>query len=722
MKRALSVLLLAAWCAVAQAPNPNPAAVGARPRVTHTTIPASDQTQIRTAPRLPSWHELKFAPLPAIKIPNVDTVTLPNGMRVFLLEDHELPLVSGFALVRTGELLDPPAKRGLAEITGMVLRTGGTHAKSGDQIDEQLENIAASVESHISDSNGSVSFSCMKENTDEVMQVFHDLLTGPEFRQDKFELAKTQLRSAISRRNDDPNGILSREFGSIVYGRNTPFGWTVEYENLNNIHRQDLIDFYKRYYFPSNIMLGIYGDFSAPQMKEHLTKLFADWTYTQPAVPKFPEVTAKPVPGVFVATKDDVTQTFFEVGHLGGTLRDKDFAALEVAGDILGGGFSSRLFQRVRTKLGYAYSVGASWGANYDHPGLFEIFGSTQSKYTLATLKASLEELNRLRESEVTDQELKTAKDTVLNGFVFFFDRPSKTLNRLMLYDYFGYPKDFIFEYQKAVAAVTKADVLRVARQYFRPQDLTIVAVGNPKDFGQPLAELGLKVTPIELTIPEPKQEAAAPASAADVARGRELLARVRTALGGEAKLSSIKDVDYTADVEIQTPGAVMKAQQHNMFLPPWTFRQEMSLPFLKQTVYSNGKSGWIVSPQGTQPTPAPVVKQMQGESFRLLYVLVMHDQAAAVGPDTLEIRDDGQNAKLTIDPATGLPAKVSYTGGPGGANEVVETFSDWRDVNGIKVPFERTITQGGKKFANVHIKTYKFNAGLTEAQLSTKP
>src|SRR5207253_6153909 len=168
------------------------------------------------------------------------------------------------------------------------------------------------------------------------------------------------------------------------------------------------------------------------------------WKYTQPPVPSFPKVQAVAAPGVYVAAKTDVTQTFFNVGHLGGELRDKDYPALEVAAQILGGGFSSRLFQNVRTKHGWAYNIGSSWAANYDHPGTFRISGSTQSAHTVDALKAVREELDKIRTTEVTGQELQSAKDTVLNGFVFYFDRPSKTLNRLMQYEYHGYPKDFI--------------------------------------------------------------------------------------------------------------------------------------------------------------------------------------------------------------------------------------------------------------------------------------
>ncbi len=466
--------------------------------------PGSEAT-VRTVTNLPSYTALHFPPLKAIHIPKPETFTLPNGMKVFLLENHELPLISGSALVRTGNLFDPPDKRGLAEITGDVLRSGGTKDATGDQIDKTLEDMAASVESNIGESRGSISFSCLKENVDPVMGIFRDFLTSAEFRQEKVDLAKTQMRSAIARRNDEPSGIASREFSSIVYGRNSPFGWIVEYADVNRIQRQDLVDFYKRYYFPANIMLAVYGDFSSAEMKARIEKLFDSWTYKQPAVPKFPVYSGTPQPGIYVADKSDVTQTFFEIGHIGGLLSSKDFPALAVTANILGGGFTSRLMRKIRTELGYAYSLGAGWGAGYLSPGLFQISGSTKSATTTQTIEAIEKELAKIRTGEVTDEELKTAKDTVLNSFVFFFDTPAKTLNRLVLYEYYGYPSDFIFQYQKAVERVTKADVLRAAKEYLKPENLTIVAVGNSREFGEPLTSLNLPVHNLDLTIPEPK-------------------------------------------------------------------------------------------------------------------------------------------------------------------------------------------------------------------------
>jgi zinc protease len=684
------------------------------------------QTEVRRATVLPSFKDLKYPPLPAIKIPEPVEFTLSNGMKVFLLEDHELPLVSGSALIRTGNLFDPDYKRGLAGLTGEVLRSGGTKAKTGDQLDEELENVAAQVESQIGESSGTLSFSCLKDNTDLVLGIFKDFLTSAEFREDKVDLAKTQLRSEISRRNDDPGGIAEREFSDILYGRNNPYGWMIEYAHVDNIQRQDLVDFYHRFYFPSNIMLEIYGDFSAADMKAKLEQLLGSWKYAQPPVPPFPKVQQPPTPGVFLATKTDVTQTFFNVGHLGGELRDKDYPALEVASQILGGGFASRLFRNVRTQHGWAYNIGSGWAASYDHPGTFRISGSTQSAHTVDTLKAIREELDRIRTSEVTDQELQTAKDTTLNGFVFHFDRPSKTLNRLVQYEYYGYPRDFIFQYQKAIAAVTKADILRVAQKNFRPQDLTYVAVGNPQEFGTPLSALGMKVEPIDLTIPEPKKQTAAQADPASLEKGKALLQRVQQALGGADKLAAVRDIQYQANVEMQTPGAVMKVKQTNTFLAPSSLRQDLELPFGKQSVYSDGTTGWMAGFQGMQALPPQAVKQARAEVFRQIALIVLSDRdpdrtVNYAGPGMLEISSkSGESVRLEVDEKTGMPAKTSYQ--EGGQGVISQIFSDWRDVNGIRLPFAWTTMRDDKQFATVKIDNYKINSGLTPEVLSKKP
>ena len=668
------------------------------------------------------YKSLKFPALREVKPPEPVFFTLPNGMKVFLLEDHELPLLSGSALIKTGNLFDPPDKRGLADLTGQIMRSGGTKAKSGDELDEDLESVAASVESSIGESNGSVSFSCLKENTDQVMAIFRDVMTQPEFRPDKVDLAKTQARSGISRRNDDAAGIASREFASTVYGRNTPWGWTIEYEHIDRIQRADMVRFHQRYFFPKNVILSIYGDFSAIAMKVRLQNLFASWTVQQEPVPAFPAMDLTRHPGIQLAERDDVTQTFFEIGHLGGQLNEKDYPALQVAVNILGSGFSSRLVQTVRTKLGYAYSVSAGWGVGYASLGAFQINGSTKSASTTDTIRVIRQEVEKLRQSPVTADELKIAKDAVLNSFVFSFDKPSKTLNRMVVYEYFGYPKDFIFQYQKAVEQVTAADVLRVAKERFRPDDFTIVAVGNPKEFGKDkLESLKIPIQKIDLTIPQPKAAAAQ--------AGNALLIRAQQAMGGRAKLESVKDLESTADVKFQMGATMAPAKQHTRRIFPSTMRQDQELPFGNVVAYSDGKEGWMKSPQGTTGLPPAVAEQIRQDMFRNIVSLVLSDAAPSrtvttVAADALEIVEGPNKARLTFDPATGLPAKISYMTNPmaGAANEVVETYSAWKSVNEVMLPHEYTIDQAGKRFAEGKYTSYRINAGLKAEDLSKKP
>ena len=572
-------------------------------------------------------------------------------------------------------------------------------------------------------------FSALKENSGEVLAAFHDVLTAPEFRQDKIDLARTQLSGGIARRNDEPQGIVEREFTNIVYGKNTPYGWEEEYATIDRISRADLAGFYRRYFFPANIDAGGLGRFRyAPEMKARLEKLFADWTVEQPPVPPFPPA-AKPPPGTYLARKKDVTQTFFSMGQLGGEFKDKDYPALEIMADILGGGFQSRLFQRVRTKMGNAYEIGADWDANYDHPGLFEISGSTKSLSTVETLQAIQEEVDRIRTSEVTEEELKTAKDTALNSLVFAFDTKAKTLGRMLTYEYYGYPSDFIQQYQKAIEAVTRADVLRVAKEHLNPADFTIVAVGNPDDFGQPLASLGAPVHTIDLTIPQETPEAAK-ADAASLEKGKQILARAQQAVGGAGQLAAVKDYIRSYDLQVEPSAGGMLVKETDRWIAPNYFRQDTALPTGKLSAYTDGRIGWIATPQGSGPLSGARLKQVQGDLFRLYFRLLLSDRIAgrtvnALDDNTVEISDTGGAiARLELNAETGLPQRLLYevaraSGPPVPAEEV---WADFQEIAGVKVPRKITIAQGGRKFAEVKLTGCKVNSGIQPQELQRRP
>lgn len=697
----------------------------ARAQVAPPAIPAKTAAK---AAAVPAPKDLKFPPLRPFPAPNVEAVTLPNGMRLFLLEDHELPVINGAARIRTGSLFDPPDKIGLAALTGAVMRTGGTKTRTGQQLNLQLENLAASVESGIDEASGSVSFFALNDSAGPVMEVFRDVLTAPEFLQDRIDLQKAQITSAILRRNDDAGKVAQREFTSVLYGRDSPFGWQEQYETINRIDRTDLRNFYRRYYFPKNVMLAVWGDFDTAAMKARIATLFAGWTVEQPPVPEFPKVMDAPAPGIYLAEKKDVQKAFFTLGHLGGELNDKDYPALRIMADILGGGFHSRLAQRVRTGTGDAYDIGARWEADFDHPGRFEISGSAKPISIVQTLKAIREEVERIRTAEVTEDELRTAKDAALNSTVFAFDTQAKTLGRVLTYEYYGYPKDFLQQYQKGLMAVTRADVLRVAK-HLNPDNLRVVVVGNPVMFGQPLEALGGSVNKLDLTIPEPKPEVVK-RDDASLAQGKRILLRAQQAAGGADKLAAVKDYTEVEELLLTPEYGGMKVVQTERWIAPTTLRQDSVLPTGKISAYSEGRGGWISTPQGVGSLVGARLKQVQGDLFRLYLRLMLSDQIAgrvvnAVNGATLEIGDPaGQTATVECDAGTGLFRSVRYDlpQAAGAPVRVTEEFDDFRDVGGLKIPHKIAITRGGQKFADVTVTEFKVNAGLLTQELAKRP
>ncbi len=447
------------------------------------------------------YKDLVFPQLRDLKVPQIEQVTLSSGMKLFLLEDHELPLIHLSGRIRVGSIYEPADKVGLASMAGGVMRTGGTSSRTGDAIDEELENIAASVETGIGQDSGFASMSVLKEDLDTGLSVLADILMNPAFPEDKIELAKIEQRSAISRRNDSVRSIAFREFKKLIHGPESVYARHSEYETINRIARSDLVDFHGRFFHPNNMMLAVWGDFSTPRMIHDIEEAFRGW---EPQELQFLEVSAVDYrfrDTVNLIEKDDVNQTNIYMGHIGGLMSDPDYFPLILMNRVLGIGFTSRLFREVRSRQGLAYSVFGAFSADFDHPGLFYVGGQTKSETTVRAIRAMIEQVRKMTQAEVTDEELKMARESYLNSFVFKFDSKGEIVNRLMTYAYHGYPLEFLQTTKEKIKKVTKADILRVARKHLKPDHLQILAVGRAQDFDQSLSVLGV-VREIDVSIP----------------------------------------------------------------------------------------------------------------------------------------------------------------------------------------------------------------------------
>jgi len=448
------------------------------------------------------YTDIKAPALPAFDVPQPETFTLANGLRVFLMEDHEIPVISVRTLIRTGSFWEPQDRIGLARLTGTVQRTGGTTSMTGDRIDDFLEVRAASVETGIGGDSGSASMNCLKQDFDDVFKVYLDVLRAPAFSEDKIDLAKVQANASIARRNDNVGGITGREIGRLVYGPTSPLVSLEQYATIAAITRDDLVLWHKTYYHPNNVMLGVSGDFDAKAMRKTIEKALASW----PKGPAFPgaKIVYRTTPnsGVFFIEKPDVTQVNIAMAHLGIEQKNPDYFAAQVMNDVLGGGFSGRLMNNIRTKKGLAYGVNGGLGAAFNRPGLMRLGMQTKSASLFDAIAALKEEVAGIVTNPPTDDELGQAKESILNAFIFNYDSRAGILSQQMNYAYYGLPSNYLETYRSNIEKVTKDDVVRVAKKYVHIDELAILVVGKAADFPKPLDTLG-KVTTVDITIPK---------------------------------------------------------------------------------------------------------------------------------------------------------------------------------------------------------------------------
>jgi zinc protease len=452
-----------------------------------------------------NWQKIAIPELHPFQPQQPKRVELPNGMIVFLQEDHELPLIDGVARILGGSRDEPASKIGLVGIYGEAWRTGGTRSRTGDQLDDDLEARAAKVETGDGIDSTNLSFSCLKGDFDDVFAVFTELLRSPEFRDDKIDLAKDQANTGIARRNDELSGIAGREAAKLGYGAGNPYARVEEYATIAAITRPDLLDWHKNNVAPNNILFGIVGDFDSAAMEAKLRQAFGSWP--RGAAFQKTRIDFQPgKPGYYLVEKKDVNQSAIRMVELGTERNNPDYYAIEVFNEAFGGGFSSRLFSDLRTRKGLAYSVGGGVGTAFDHPGLVRLSIGTKSQSTIEAIQGLYEEIDDLAKRPITEEEIKRAKDGILNSFIFNFDSPGKVLRERMAYEFYGYPADFLEQYRAGIEKTTAADVARVAAKYLHKDKLAVLVVGNTAEFDKPLSSLG-PVTNLDITIPPPPGE-----------------------------------------------------------------------------------------------------------------------------------------------------------------------------------------------------------------------
>ncbi|MBI2070053.1 MAG: insulinase family protein [Elusimicrobia bacterium] len=439
-----------------------------------------------TPPKLPELKPLHF------RVPKGKRFELSNKLVVYFLEDHELPQVQLSVMFHGGAVADPADKIGLTSLYAAIWPYGGTKKIKADELTKELELMASSVHAGAGEESVGLSLFSLSKNFDRTLDLFAQIMVAPSLDAGKLEVEKKKVLAGIARRNDEPRNIAAREFKRVVYGPNSPWGWRTEPATIQKISRRDLVELHRRLIHPNNAVVSVSGDITEAELKRKLewalgSKVWPMAAVESPAVGLSPGSSSR---AIYLAHKKTAQQSAIRLGRLGVSRHHPDFFKLKVLDEILGGGFSSRLFRNIRSRKGLAYSVGSGF-TTPQVDGLMLCAVGTKAETTVRAIEEVLAEIESLRQAPPTDEELEIAKSQLINSFVQNFRTTDQTAGRIAELEFYGYSSDYLDTYTDHLAKVSKDDVWQAAKKYWDPKNALILVVGNPEKFDKDLSSLG---------------------------------------------------------------------------------------------------------------------------------------------------------------------------------------------------------------------------------------
>ena len=428
---------------------------------------------------LPAPDKINYAPLD-FKLPKMERITLNNGIVLYLLENHDLPLININALIKTGTIYDPEGKEGTGELTAYLMRTGGTAKFNSTEIDNLLDFMGASASITMSRESAQFHFSVLSNDIERGLELLAEMLIHPVFEKDKFELARELKNEELRRIKDNPQKLAFREFNRLIY-HNDPRGRFPSIKSLKNINREDLLKFHSRFFAPDNMMFAISGDLTKDEAVNKINEYFGKWNKRMMAVDE-PPVPEKSKTGVFVIDKE-MTQSTLVRGQFTADKSGADFHAFNVLDFIIGGGgFTSRIPALVRSHEGLAYSAGSFYAARPTY-GVFGVYTFTKTKSTLQANDLIDSVLENIKSGTITEKEIDWAKKSINNGFIFSFTTPEDIVWQQMNVEYDKLPSDFLDNYRDKIHNVTIEDLNKVANKYLNKERNVILILGDSKNF-----------------------------------------------------------------------------------------------------------------------------------------------------------------------------------------------------------------------------------------------
>lgn len=667
---------------------------------------------------------IEFPELSPISMPEIKEYKLKNDMVFLLCENHDFPTISVSVLIVGGSYYEEPDKLGMVDILADLLRTGGTDMYSPQDLNRILDDMAISLTTSGRIHSIAINMSFLSEDAPLAFDILNQVLRKPAFNEESFNRSKMSQNTQIARRNDNISAVTGREFVKLVFGEDNPYARTNEYETIANVTRDDLIDYHKTFFQPQNTLVSVVGSFQTKDMQRLLNKTFGNWKRGKIDLPEAEKFPVTYQSSINYIPREDAQQSWITIGHISEmTQRDPDYVPMLVLNSLLGGGFNSRIYQRIRNQLGLAYAPQAYYSVYFDFPGVFYLMSQTVADRTVTAIEALIDEIEKLQKEYITEEELEQAKESFLNSFVFNYDTPEAIVRRQLNYRFWDYPLDFLEQIRDRVADVTVEDINRLANQYLFPEHFIVLAVGNEKEFERPLNTLG-EVNVIDISIPRPQQARSGP-TPERIAQGEALFDRYIEKMGNVEKVENMK----LEGVITEYRGDESSTSRFTVYIEfPDRITQMIHTPTGSLSMVYNRGAAKMAFPGREMALPPEFVDEIRNnmrsnpialaQNYREMFNVYLVEEKRIDDKDfyILSFSDEYNQFLLFLDKETMLPYQtIQETVRPGiGLMTLYRIYEKYEEIDGVLYPV-KTVTKDetGNLLTEDDFTNVKFNIDL---------
>ncbi|WP_299115542.1 pitrilysin family protein [uncultured Winogradskyella sp.] len=656
-------------------------------------------------------------PAPKITLEKPGEFKLDNGIEVLVVENHKLPRAS-YSLTIDNKPIAEGEKAGVSSILGSMLGNGTTNVPK-DEFNDEIDFLGANLNFG---AQGAFA-SSLSKYSDRIIELMADAAINPLLTKEEFEKEKEKLIESLKSQEKSVDAVAGRVGGALSYGKNHPRGEFVTEETVNNIEFGDVLAFYEKYFNPNNAYLVVVGDVDISEVKRQIKANFGKWEKSAGVDITIPE----PSPNAqytqvnFVDMPNAVQSNISLTNNVDFKMNDDDYHAVLIANKILGGGFGSYLNMNLREEHGYTYGARSNISTSRWNASRFTAGASVRNMVTDSAVVETLKEINRIKNEPVDSKDLANAKAKYVGDFVLALERPQTIANYALRVKLNDLPEDFYATYLSKINAVTKEDVMRVANKHFKPENARIVVVGKGSDVLENLEKTGIPIMYYDAYANKTEK----PVFSKPLPEGltaQTVIKNYVKAVGGEDNLRKVNSTLVIADMTI--PGAPFKPKATTKQMAPNKFKMEVVAEGMGTLMKQNfdGESGYMeqqgrkIPMEDKELSSRKANKGLFGELYMEPSTIELDSKTTIDGIDVYKIKvtKDDNTSYRYYDVKTGYLVRTEETVEAQGQSITnITDYSNYKDVNGIMIPYTKKVTVGPQSFT-FDTTEVKINEGVT--------